>query len=96
MIDDFHIMQVKVGHVILQGNAVCLTVFYGDDGTLRSHESRLDGDTLPADDTDVILGGNHHFIQDDGTDFTAYIVDGATLEHLIAQTDFGCVAGIGV
>ena len=85
-----------MGHIVFQSSPVSLTVFYSGDRSLRSDQRRFDGNAFAADNYQIVLGIHCHLIQDNGPDFTAHILDGASLQQLITQADLCTITGIGI
>ena len=83
-------------HVILHGLAVRATVFYGHNRSLCGNQCCLNCDTFTANDTEIVLGIHHHFIQNHRTDFASHIMNGSFLEHFISHADFRRVSRIWI
>ena len=96
MIDNTYIMKTKMINIFFHCLSVTLIIFYCEHAAFAGDDRSFDRNALAADNTYIILQPYMHFIQDNCTDLTAYIMNGSTHEIVIPHTNLICISRIRI
>ena len=62
MIDNLNVVQTEMIDILFHSRTVVLIILHGNDSALCGDQCRLNGNTLAADDTDIVLMTYMHLI----------------------------------
>ena len=83
-------------YIVFHRVSVRTIVLNCHDRSLCCDQRCLNGNAFSTDNTNIILRIHHHFIQNDGTDLTADIMDRTFAEHVVPHTDLSRIACIRI